>query len=81
MSFCSNFLQNFFTAFEKPRAVITEEIESNEQDDRIGGNVQLSTLGGSSNHNTRSGDKSILIYLRKKMRYFCKCLLKLINYV
>ncbi|KAL9463301.1 hypothetical protein AB3S75_001164 [Citrus x aurantiifolia] len=55
LNFAYTLALTFLDPFEKPRAVITEEIESNEQDDRIGGNVQLSTLGGSSNHNTRSG--------------------------
>ncbi|KAH9714763.1 ABC transporter G family member 40 [Citrus sinensis] len=38
----------FLNRLEKPRAILTEESESNEQDSTIGGTVQLSTHGGSS---------------------------------
>ncbi|KAL9463298.1 hypothetical protein AB3S75_001161 [Citrus x aurantiifolia] len=41
----------FLNQFEKPRAVITEEFESDEQDNRIGGTVQLSNCGESGNDN------------------------------
>ena len=46
--FTFEFLAKFFTGLEKPRAILTEESESNEQDSTIGGTVQLSTHGGSS---------------------------------
>ena len=45
-------MQKYVVEFEKPRAVITEEFESDEQDNRIGGTVQLSNCGGSSSYKT-----------------------------
>ncbi|XP_052300205.1 pleiotropic drug resistance protein 1-like isoform X3 [Citrus sinensis] len=44
----------FLDQFDKPQAVITEDSERDEQDTKIRGTVELSTLGSSSSLTTRS---------------------------
>ncbi|KAJ4718241.1 Pleiotropic drug resistance ABC transporter [Melia azedarach] len=44
----------FLNPFEKPSAVITEESESNEHDNKRGGAIQLSTHASSSSHRSHS---------------------------
>ena len=48
-------LSNKYAAFGKPQAVISEEPESNEQANGVGGSIQLSNHGNSSNRVTKSG--------------------------
>ena len=51
-----NFLRIYiFAEFEKPQAVILEDSESNDLDNRIGGTVQLSTYRSNSSHSANSG--------------------------
>ncbi|KAH9714757.1 ABC transporter G family member 40 [Citrus sinensis] len=53
----------FLNQLEKPRAVITEESESNKQDNRIRGTVQLSTRGesGEDISGRNSSSKSLIL--------------------
>ena len=46
------------------QAVISEESQSNECDNRTGGTLQLSTCGSSSSHLTQSDGKAPLLSLK-----------------
>ncbi|KAL9432590.1 hypothetical protein AB3S75_027592 [Citrus x aurantiifolia] len=51
----------FLNQFEKPRAVISDESESNDLGNRIGGTAQLSTHGSNSSHKTCSESEDITV--------------------
>ncbi|KAJ0075534.1 hypothetical protein Patl1_34364 [Pistacia atlantica] len=56
----------FLNPFGKPQAVLPEESQSNEHDNRTGGSIQLSTHASSSSHRPHSGAAAQSSHQKKK---------------